>query len=51
MEVLIALGEESPLGLTELANKLDLHKSTVHRLLVTLEGRNLWRKGPCYRLG
>lgn len=54
MEVLIALGEESPLGLTELANRLGLHKSTVHRLLVTLEGRNFVEKEPSqggYRLG
>lgn len=54
MEVLIALGEKSPLRITELANRLDLHKSTVHRLLVTLEARSFVEKDPTkggYRLG
>lgn len=54
MEVLITLGEESPLGITELANKLHLHKSTVHRLLATLESRSFVEKEPNqggYRLG
>ncbi|MFA5536740.1 MAG: IclR family transcriptional regulator [Bacillota bacterium] len=54
MEVLIALGKESPLGVTELANKLNLHKSTVHRLVATLESRSFVEKEPNkggYRLG
>lgn len=46
MQVLIALGEESPLGITELANRLGLHKSTVHRIMVTLASRDFVKEGP-----
>ncbi|WP_319415745.1 IclR family transcriptional regulator [Marispirochaeta aestuarii] len=40
--------------LTEISNRLDLHKSTVHRLLAGLLGRHYVEKAPrtnCYRLG
>jgi IclR family KDG regulon transcriptional repressor len=42
------------LGATELAQRLQLHKSTVHRLLVTLEQHRFLQKNPDnakYRLG
>jgi IclR family transcriptional regulator, KDG regulon repressor len=31
--------EQKPLGVTEISNRLDLHKSSVHRLLATLQTR------------
>lgn len=42
------------LGVTELSNELDLHKSTVHRLLVSLKRGGLVERNPRtrkYRLG
>jgi DNA-binding IclR family transcriptional regulator len=42
------------LGVTELSNELDLHKSTVHRLLVSLQHGGLVERDPRtrkYRLG
>jgi DNA-binding IclR family transcriptional regulator len=42
------------LGVTELSNELDLHKSTVHRLLVSLKKGGLVERNPQtrkYRLG
>src|SRR5690554_4483743 len=33
--------EENKLGVTELSKKLKLHKSTVHRILVTLESEGV----------
>ncbi|NIN67534.1 MAG: helix-turn-helix domain-containing protein [Anaerolineae bacterium] len=47
-------GSEGHLGVTELSNQLDLHKSTVHRLLVSLKkGGLVERDAPTrkYRLG
>ncbi|MDK2856689.1 MAG: IclR family transcriptional regulator, acetate operon repressor [Bacillota bacterium] len=55
MDLLLALGRAEPsLGVTELADELHLHKSTVHRLLVTLEGKGFVEQDPAsgrYRLG
>lgn len=45
---------DSRLGLTEIARRVDLHKSTVHRLLATLEARGFVRREPesdLYQLG
>lgn len=47
-------GTEPELGVTELATRLDLSKSTVHRILTTLAGENLIEQDPDsgrYRLG
>lgn len=46
--------EESELGVSELARRLDVHKSTISRLLSTLEEENLVNRNPetrRYRLG
>lgn len=46
--------EERELGVSELARRLGLGKSTVHRLLVTLSGEGLLEQNPVtgrYRLG
>jgi len=48
------IGSEKNLSLTEIANKVDLHKSTVHRLLNSLEARGYVEKlaeSERYRLG
>lgn len=46
-------GEKDGLGVTEIANRVGLHKSTVHRLLSALGERNYveQRTGGAYRLG
>ncbi len=45
LAILAAFSEARPeLGATELAGELGMHKSTVSRLLVTLEGRGLVRR-------
>ena len=53
--ILDALAEaSSELALSELSHKLRLHRSTVHRLLVVLEGKRYVEKNPVsgrYRLG
>lgn len=53
--ILKAFSPASPeMGVTDLARKLGLHKSTVHRLLVTLERAGFVLKDPTtgrYRLG
>jgi DNA-binding IclR family transcriptional regulator len=53
--ILNAFGPEAPeLGVTELAERLSLHKSTVHRFLVNLEAAGLVERNPRsgrYRLG
>ncbi len=53
--ILNALAEDgTELGLAELAGKLRLHKSTVHRLLMTLEWNRYVERNPSsakYRLG
>lgn len=46
--------EEPELGVTELAERLELHKSTVHRFMVNLEAAGLVERNPRsgrYRLG
>ena len=46
--------EESELGVTELAERLGLHKSTVHRFMVNLDAAGLVERNPRtgrYRLG
>ncbi|MDD4363000.1 MAG: helix-turn-helix domain-containing protein [Atribacterota bacterium] len=46
--------QKKELGVTELSKKLNLHKSTIHRILVTLEDENIVRKNKIsqkYRLG
>jgi IclR family KDG regulon transcriptional repressor len=54
-QILDLLAEnKGDLGATELAQRLELHKSTVHRLLVTLEQHRFLQKNPenaKYRLG
>jgi DNA-binding IclR family transcriptional regulator len=46
-QILDLLAEtKSELGATELAQRLQLHKSTVHRLLVTLERHRFLQKNP-----
>ncbi|WP_339246251.1 IclR family transcriptional regulator [Paenibacillus sp. FSL R10-2796] len=37
LDILLCFTQDRDLGLTEIASKIDLHKSTVHRLLATLE--------------
>jgi DNA-binding IclR family transcriptional regulator len=53
--ILDSLSKDGPeLGPAELSEKLDLHKSTVHRLLMVLERHGLIERGPQngkYRLG
>lgn len=47
-------GTEMELGLSDIAKKVDLHKSTVHRLLASLEAKGFIRRNPQtekYRLG
>jgi DNA-binding IclR family transcriptional regulator len=55
MDVLFCLAEaEEELGVTELDHRLGLGKTIVHRLLTTLERRDLVRRNPLtrrYRLG
>ena len=54
-QILDVLGEsKGELGATELAARLDLHKSTIHRLLVSLERHRFVEKNPQtakYKLG
>lgn len=54
LDILICFTKESDLSLTEIAAEIDLHKSTVHRLLTTLEERGFLIRNPStekYRLG
>lgn len=47
-------GTEMELGLSEISKKVGLHKSTVHRLLASLENKGFIRRNPQtdkYRLG
>ncbi|HZG55186.1 IclR family transcriptional regulator [Paenibacillus sp.] len=39
LDILLVFTEHSSLGMTEIAEKVGLHKSTVHRLLASLEGK------------
>lgn len=54
LDILLCFTQDSDLGLTEIAAKIDLHKSTVHRLLATLEEKGFLIRNPAtekYRLG
>jgi IclR family KDG regulon transcriptional repressor len=54
MDILLCFVDVKELSLTEISNKVTLHKSTVHRLLASLEGKGfIMRDGATekYRLG
>ncbi len=54
LDVLLCFTGKSEWGLTEIAAQIGLHKSTVHRLLATLEGRGFVVRDEAtekYRLG
>lgn len=54
LDILLCFTDSSDLGLTEIANRVSLHKSTVHRLLASLEGKGFVIRDPAtekYRLG
>ncbi len=54
LDILLCFTDETDLGLTELASRVALHKSTVHRLLASLEGKGFVIRNPStdkYRLG
>ncbi|UFJ39345.1 IclR family transcriptional regulator [Brevibacillus humidisoli] len=54
LDILLCFTETTELGLSEIANRISLHKSTVHRLLASLEGKGFVIRDPQtekYRLG
>jgi len=55
MRLLTTFDHEHPeMGVTELAQRLDLHKATVHRILFTLELEGFVQQNPAtgkYRRG
>jgi DNA-binding IclR family transcriptional regulator len=54
MDVLLCFTEKRELGLTEISSSVGLHKSTVHRLLASLESKGFVVRDPeteKYRLG
>jgi IclR family KDG regulon transcriptional repressor len=54
MDILLCFADVKELSLTEISSKVALHKSTVHRLLASLEGKGfIMRDGATekYRLG
>ncbi|WP_042201481.1 IclR family transcriptional regulator [Paenibacillus camerounensis] len=54
LDILLCFTQESDLSLTEIAGKISLHKSTVHRLLTTLEEKGFLLRNEGtdkYRLG
>ncbi len=54
LDILLCFGSERDLGLTEIARRVDLHKSTAHRMLASLERRGFVERHPLtdrYRLG
>jgi IclR family KDG regulon transcriptional repressor len=54
MDILLCFVDVKELSLTEISNKVSIHKSTVHRLLASLEGKGfMLRDGATekYRLG
>jgi IclR family KDG regulon transcriptional repressor len=54
LDILLVFTEHTSLGLTEIADKVGLHKSTVHRLLASLEGKGFLVRDVAtekYRLG
>lgn len=54
LDILLCFTKDNELGLTEIATQIGLHKSTVHRLLTTLEERGFLTRNALtekYRLG
>lgn len=54
LDILLCFTEAEDLNLTEIAGRVGLHKSTVHRLLASLEGKGFIIRNPAsdrYRLG
>lgn len=54
LDILMCFTKDSDLGLTEIAGEIGLHKSTVHRLLTTLEEKGFVIRNSAtekYRLG
>lgn len=54
LDILLCFTDDSDLSLTEIASRADLHKSTVHRLLASLEGKGFVQRDAVserYRLG
>jgi DNA-binding IclR family transcriptional regulator len=54
LDILLCFTDSSDLTLTEIASRVALHKSTVHRLLASLEGKGFVLRDPAtdkYRLG
>ncbi|ALS24216.1 MULTISPECIES: IclR family transcriptional regulator [Paenibacillus] len=54
LDILLCFTEAEDLSLTEIAGRVGLHKSTVHRLLASLEGKGFIIRNPGserYRLG
>ena len=55
LDVLLCFSRQTPqLTMTEIAEQVGLHKSTVHRLLATLEGKRFVERDPVtgiYQLG
>lgn len=46
VDILLLLQEEGEMGVTAIARSLDMNKSTVHRILSTLQDRYLVRQNP-----
>lgn len=54
LDILLCFTDATDLGLSEISSRLSLHKSTVHRLLATLENKGFLIRGvetEKYRLG
>jgi DNA-binding IclR family transcriptional regulator len=54
LDIMLCFADSSDLSLTEIASRVQLHKSTVHRLLASLEGKGFVLRDPSsekYRLG
>lgn len=54
LDILLCFADAAELSLTEIAGRVRLHKSTVHRLLASLEGKGFVLRDPSsekYRLG
>lgn len=54
LDILLCFTDTADLSLTEIASQVELHKSTVHRLLASLEGKGFIIRNPAtekYRLG
>jgi DNA-binding IclR family transcriptional regulator len=54
LDILLCFTDSSDLSLTEISSRVQLHKSTVHRLLASLEGKGFLLRDAAtekYRLG